>query len=182
MKKNKIIIVVIISIITLILSFGVEIDSVRIGKFNDFKNTNNKDIKNSEFFKFYNSDKLLVINLWATWCKPCIEEVPDLNALKMKHKNNKHLLFLSLSLDNDSIKLKKYIESNSFKFKDITFNNIYYRDTILALIENKKMSFIKSQSIPKTILIKDKKIIKIFEGTLDEKEYKKIDSIVLRYE
>lgn len=28
----------------------------------------------------------LVINYWAIWCKPCIEEIPELNALN-KHKN-----------------------------------------------------------------------------------------------
>ncbi|MFC4351833.1 TlpA disulfide reductase family protein [Fodinicurvata halophila] len=29
--------------------------------------------------------QLLVVNFWATWCKPCIEEMPELNALQTEH-------------------------------------------------------------------------------------------------
>jgi thiol-disulfide isomerase/thioredoxin len=28
----------------------------------------------------------VVINYWAQWCKPCIEEIPELNALDQKHE------------------------------------------------------------------------------------------------
>ena len=27
----------------------------------------------------------MIINYWASWCKPCIEEIPELNALSNKH-------------------------------------------------------------------------------------------------
>ena len=30
------------------------------------------------------SGKWLVINYWATWCKPCIEEIPELNKLSQR--------------------------------------------------------------------------------------------------
>ncbi len=180
MKKTKIIITTtVILIILVIFSFGIEIGNVRIGKFDDFKDTFNKDIENSRFYsEYYTSDKLLIINLWATWCKPCIEEMPMLNSLKKKHSNNKNVLFLSVSLDKDSIRLNQFLKSGKFDFKDITLENIRYRDTILALIEHKKMSLIKTQSIPKTILIKNKHIIKTFTGLLEPEEYNEIDSII----
>ena len=33
------------------------------------------------------SGQWLVINYWAVWCKPCIEEIPELNKLAQQHKN-----------------------------------------------------------------------------------------------
>jgi thiol-disulfide isomerase/thioredoxin len=42
--------------------------------------------------------KTLLINVWATWCKPCIEEFPHLVKIAEDYKN-KNLEFLSLSVD-----------------------------------------------------------------------------------
>lgn len=32
-------------------------------------------------------DKPLVLNFWATWCPPCVKEMPDLDALQHKYPN-----------------------------------------------------------------------------------------------
>jgi len=182
MKKSNLIILIISIIVISIFSFGIEIGNIRIGTVSDFNDTYHKDIENTSFYKdYYNTDKLIVFNLWATWCKPCIIEMPKLNTLKEKYKKNDKIAFLSMSLDNDSIKLQKFINKKLFKFKDITFENISHRDTILAKIQNKNMSIIKSNTIPKTILIKNKKTIKIFVGNLDDKDFNKIDSIINVY-
>jgi thiol-disulfide isomerase/thioredoxin len=42
--------------------------------------------------------KTLLINVWATWCKPCVEEFPDLIKIAGEYKN-KNLEFLSLNVD-----------------------------------------------------------------------------------
>lgn len=44
------------------------------------------------------NDKILFINVWATWCVPCVEEFPDLVKLYKNYKNKK-VQFLSLSVD-----------------------------------------------------------------------------------
>ncbi|MHB1332988.1 MAG: TlpA disulfide reductase family protein [Sulfuriferula sp.] len=33
--------------------------------------------------------KWVLVNFWATWCPPCLEEIPALNALHDKYKNTK---------------------------------------------------------------------------------------------
>lgn len=42
------------------------------------------------------SDTVYVINFWATWCKPCVEELPVIETFQQEHKNTKVIL---VSLD-----------------------------------------------------------------------------------
>lgn len=42
--------------------------------------------------------KWVLVNLWATWCPPCLEEIPDLVSLYNAHKD-KNLVVIGLSLD-----------------------------------------------------------------------------------
>ena len=34
-------------------------------------------------------DTLRIVNFWATWCKPCIEELPELERINAEYKNQK---------------------------------------------------------------------------------------------
>jgi len=40
--------------------------------------------------------KPLVVNFWATWCPPCVKEIPDLNRLAAKHTQ---AVFLGVAVD-----------------------------------------------------------------------------------
>ena len=44
-----------------------------------FKNNLNENIKFSKF-----NENILLINFWATWCPPCIKEMPSLDRLQSK--------------------------------------------------------------------------------------------------
>jgi thiol-disulfide isomerase/thioredoxin len=44
------------------------------------------------------SDSLLVLNFWATWCKPCVEEMQEFLRLEQELENKK-VRFVYLSLD-----------------------------------------------------------------------------------
>ena len=65
----------------------------------------NQDREKITISKF--SNKLTVINIWATWCLPCIEELPALNDfIKSNNTNNKdsNYQFITLSVDIDGAK------------------------------------------------------------------------------
>ena len=62
-----------------------------------------KKIKITDLEKIIAESKTpLIINFWATYCKPCIEEMPYFLALEKEYKKDKlELLFVSLDMEDD---------------------------------------------------------------------------------
>lgn len=172
MKKK---IIIIVTIIVLLLFFlkncSFQIGNIHIGKKNDMLTKQISNFERSDFSRnYYKNNNLVVLNLWATWCQPCVEEIPLLNRIKDKNKLSK-VDFISLSIDTDSTKLVKFNSSGKFKYKDITFQNLEYRNVILNTLDGKKGDdYIMTNSIPKTYLIKNNKVIKIINGMVNEAE------------
>src|ERR1700761_6603116 len=65
--------------------------------------TNGKTITAENF-----GGKLLVLNFWATWCPPCVEEMPSLNELAQRFEG-KGLVVLGVSVDKDENAYKQFI-------------------------------------------------------------------------
>jgi len=112
-------------------------------------------------------NKFIVLEFWATWCKPCLKAVPKLNLLEEKFSKNKNLVFLSIT-DESREKVMKTL-------RNIHFKSIVISDQSGITIN----SFIKSSdgsyAIPATILIDDDNIVKWIgiPNELDEKILKK---------
>jgi thiol-disulfide isomerase/thioredoxin len=86
--------------------------------------------------------KVILVNLWATWCAPCIKEMPDLNELQKSLGGEKFEVIL-LSENQDGIE-------SSLKF--LNDNNIThlttYHDTNRGVART-----LKSNALPTSILI-----------------------------
>lgn len=50
--------------------------------------------------------KVVVVDVWATWCGPCKKEFPALISLEKEFHNNKDIVFLGVSVDEDKDKQK----------------------------------------------------------------------------
>lgn len=57
-----------------------------------------------------NLGKVVLVDVWATWCKPCLDELPALEAME-KAFEGKNVTFISLSIDTDKAKWKEMVES-----------------------------------------------------------------------
>ncbi len=58
--------------------------------------------------------KIVVVNFWATWCPPCRKEMPDLDALYQKYKDN-GLVILAIS-DEESAKVSPFISEHKITY------------------------------------------------------------------
>ena len=54
--------------------------------------------------------KVLVLNFWATWCPPCVEEMPSLNKFAADFKD-KGVVVLGVSVDKDATAYKNFIRN-----------------------------------------------------------------------
>jgi thiol-disulfide isomerase/thioredoxin len=59
--------------------------------------------------------KTIVINVWATWCKPCLQEIPELNQLVEDFKSEE-VVFIALNREGEEK------EKETMKAKDIQFD------------------------------------------------------------
>ncbi len=62
-----------------------------------------------------NSDTLYIVNFWATWCKPCVAELPDFEKINTEYKTQKvKVLLVSMDFKEDvAKKLKPFIQKNN---------------------------------------------------------------------
>ncbi len=73
-----------------------------------------KDINNIEKTISNTDNKILLLNFWATWCAPCIKEIPELIELKEKFKNNIDVYFLSVD-SNVKKTVPKFLKKNKLE-------------------------------------------------------------------
>lgn len=87
------------------------------------------DLEGNTFSKEMAEGKILVVKTWFLRCKPCIEEMPQLNQLVDEYKDREDVIFLSLSLDPED-ELEKFLDTKEFKYPVIADQKAFIEDTL----------------------------------------------------
>jgi thiol-disulfide isomerase/thioredoxin len=58
--------------------------------------------------------KAVFLNFWATWCAPCVEEMPAISRLAQDERL-KDVAFVALAHDDDPVRLKRYVDEHRIK-------------------------------------------------------------------
>ncbi|OHX67315.1 TlpA family protein disulfide reductase [Flammeovirga pacifica] len=84
--------------------------------------------------------KTVFLNIWASWCPPCIAEMPSIEGLYQKLKDKDDVVFVILNVDEDKSKAEKFLKRKDFSFP------VYSRNAPTPPI-------FQSRSIPTTFVI-----------------------------
>lgn len=95
--------------------------------------------------------KIYVINFWATWCPPCRNEMPEMNAFASKHKDK--VTFYAVDLQEESRKVQTFLKDNGYTLP------------VLLDQEGKAASLYKVRVVPTTVILDEKgNILQRHEG------------------
>jgi len=126
-------------------------------KFEEFeKNVNKED------------DTTYVINFWATWCAPCIKELPYFEKV---HNDNKNVKVILVSIDSRKDLKKKlipFVEKRKITAKVIMLSDKDYNSWLPKVDEN------WSGAIPATLIIQGKRKLfaeREFESFIELNDY-----------
>ena len=98
------------------------------------------------------SNKKIILNYWATWCGPCVKEMPDLMIAEKKLKDSDVSLFLVS--DEDVSVISKFVDNNPY--------------TLNFLKSNVSNEMLGVYSLPTTILFDNKgNKVETIVGVLD---------------
>jgi len=58
--------------------------------------------------------KVIFVNFWATWCPPCIAEMPTLNGFYKQYKNAPNVVFILADVDNNYTKANEFMKKHQY--------------------------------------------------------------------
>ncbi len=112
--------------------------------------------------------KVLLINLWATWCGPCKKEIPDLMQISNDLKDKEFQMIGVSVLERDEKSLDNYLKTNP-----ITYKILYGKDDFVKGIEKSIKK--KVEAIPMTLIVDKKfKIVEVIVGTRTKEDFMKL--------
>lgn len=120
-----------------------------------FKNINGETVSLQDL-----KGKVVVMNFWATWCPPCIAEMPSLQKLHEELKSEKDIVFMAIEVDQDIDKAAKFMAKNKYTLP-------------LYTVDAELPEELMSNSIPMTVIFaKNGDIIGKQVGMMDFKSEK----------
>lgn len=116
------------------------------------------DVEDLEHIIHEETDKIRVINFWATWCKPCVEELPHFEKVNEDPEFNEfEVILISLDFVEDlNTRVKSFINNKDLKSRIMLIDNVDYNSWI------DKVDPSWSGAIPATLMIDNRNEIRRF--------------------
>ena len=92
--------------------------------------------------------KIVVLNFWASWCPPCVEELPSLVQMENKVKD-RGVIVLGISVDDDRADYHKFLKDHGVDFLAVREGGTKTDTGVLSATANKYGTY----KIPETYII-----------------------------
>ncbi|CAM1334912.1 TlpA family protein disulfide reductase [Tenacibaculum aestuariivivum] len=126
-----------------------------------FISINKKEVRFKDILE-ENKNKKIVIDVWASWCKDCLESLPDVKKLQIQ---NPSVVFVYLSLDRDvqswklsvdrlNLKGEHYFMPSGWKGSLAKFLGLNYIPRYLVVSEDGKIIIFNKTKITHEVIIK----------------------------
>ena len=132
------------------------------------RSTNDKEYvlkKTDKGFKLENEkEKLLILDVFATWCPPCQAEAPHLSSLQQKFKDKITIIGVSIedNIPNEKLETFKKVHNANYTLVNSSAN----RKLVNDLAEMLKLG--SNFGIPLLVIYKDGKLIHYYQGAVEE--------------
>lgn len=100
--------------------------------------------------QFIDQDKPLVLNVWATWCPPCVKELPSLYELAMTGEFD----VLTIAVDGQKEKVETFLKRNEFTYLSVFWDKL----------GEQTREKLKSVQLPMTYLVREGQIKAVYAG------------------
>ena len=109
------------------------------------------------------SSTLTIVNFWATWCKPCVKEIPYFQALDEAYSDDQvQILLISLDPIETLSKVSLFVKEQNLSTRTFLLDE---KDQH-SLIDSIHKSW--DGALPYTLFIKESKIVSTEEGVLTQ--------------
>ncbi|OHB79323.1 MAG: hypothetical protein A2Z25_23095 [Planctomycetes bacterium RBG_16_55_9] len=99
--------------------------------------------------------KIVVLDIWATWCAPCLRALPELNSLATKVSAGSNIVFVALSVDHDKAIWERVVEESNWKALKH------------GVLDRTKNSYVFDRPIPYTMVIDEIGVVRAEGHGLD---------------
>ncbi|TDB65351.1 TlpA family protein disulfide reductase [Arundinibacter roseus] len=99
------------------------------------------------------TSKLIFLNVWATWCGPCNAEMPSIQSLYERYKENPRMAFYIVSDENPST-VQNFLQKKDYQLPFYLFNGSYPGP-------------LNGDAIPRSYLVRNGKVLAEQIGAID---------------
>lgn len=100
-----------------------EARTCQVGQRDCLPNVHYTDINGTKYTPASLQGKVVIVNFWATWCKPCTKEIPDLSKVYEKYKDHGLVLLGVMMDDPDNQALLNFQSDNMMSYPVVRVNS-----------------------------------------------------------